>query len=228
MFQRLIESRAQDVGKRSIRAGALSVVAHAAIIAGAVAATATVGHGHGAVVVETPIVFFPEPRSEPNPPQAPPEVGTLLKEIRTVEPPIGLPLNVPPLKLQGQFNPAEYSAIAGAARSAGGGEANSDVYLAAIIEDKPSLLAAPQPRYPEMLLRAGIHGRVVVEAIIDTTGRAEPGSIKILQTPNSAFDKPSREWMARALFHPGRVHGRPVRVLVNAPINYEIVGATAF
>ncbi len=59
-----------------------------------------------------------------------------------------------------------------------------EVLLEAIVDEKPSVLSGPQLVYPEILRQARIQGRVIVQAIIDTTGRAEPKSLKILQSPN--------------------------------------------
>jgi len=41
--------------------------------------------------------------------------------------------------------------------------------------------------YPEELRARGVQGRVVVAAVIDTAGHAEPGSIKVVQRPHPAF-----------------------------------------
>ena len=67
-----------------------------------------------------------------------------------------------------------------------------------------------------------VQGRVLVQAIIDTTGGAEPSSVMIIQSPNPGFDQPAKNYVLRALFRPGRVHGRAVRVLLNLPIDFKI------
>ncbi len=67
-----------------------------------------------------------------------------------------------------------------------------------------------------------IQGRVLVQAIIDTTGRAEPQSVKVIQSPNPGFDQSAKNYVLRALFRPARVHGRAVRVLINLPIDFKI------
>ena len=99
-----------------------------------------------------------------------------------------------------------------------------DWYPESLVEEKPSVLSAPQPSYPESLHRAGIGGRVLVQAIIDTSGRAEPSSVRIVQSPNPGFDSGSRNWILHALFRPARVHGRAVRVLIQVPLDYRITG----
>ncbi len=84
------------------------------------------------------------------------------------------------------------------------------------------MLTGPPLAYPEPLRQAGIAGRVLVRAVIDTLGRAEPASVVVLQSPNRGFDRPAIDYVRRALFRPARVLGRPVRVLVDVPIEFQI------
>ena len=99
---------------------------------------------------------------------------------------------------------------------------SDQVYLESVVEERPELVSGPELQYPDLLRQAGIQGRVLVQAIIDTTGRAEPRSVEVIQSPNSGFDQPSTDYVLRALFRPARVHGRPVRVLLNLPIDFKI------
>ena len=62
----------------------------------------------------------------------------------------------------------------------------------------------------------------MIEAVVETTGRVEPGSLKILQSPHPGFDQPIKAWAAKARFRPARLQGRPVRVLVNLPIEFTV------
>jgi TonB family protein len=96
------------------------------------------------------------------------------------------------------------------------------IYAEAAVEEKPELLSAPQPEYPQLLRTAGIQGTVVVQVVIDTTGRVEPNSLKIIRSPNPGFDQPVKDAMRRALFRPGRLQGRAVRVLVQIPFNFTL------
>jgi protein TonB len=96
------------------------------------------------------------------------------------------------------------------------------VYAEALVEEKPELLSAPTPEYPQLLKQAGIEGSVVLQFVIDTMGRAEPGSVKIVSSPNPGFNQPVRNALSRALFRPARVHGRAVRVLVIVPYKFTL------
>jgi len=61
-----------------------------------------------------------------------------------------------------------------------------------------------------------------VEAIIDTTGHAERGSIRILSSTNQLFEQPSKDVVAASVYRPGKISGRPVRVRVQVPLNFSV------
>src|SRR5436309_14914975 len=90
--------------------------------------------------------------------------------------PIGLPLIDRGLT----FDPAVWLSDGESAH--GGAPSGTDwsgAWSAARVEEPPAHHAGPAPAYPEALRRAGIAGRVVGEAGVDTLGRAEhrPGPI---------------------------------------------------
>jgi len=91
-----------------------------------------------------------------------------------------------------------------------------------VVQEHPRLLTAPSLEYPSKLRQAGVKGRVLVQLVLDTTGRVEPTSVKILRTPNAGFDRPVRNYLLRARFTPARNHGEPVRVRLNLPIDFRI------
>ena len=86
----------------------------------------------------------------------------------------------------------------------------------------PEMLSGPRLQYPELLRHAGIEGRVIVQATIDTTGRAEPASVKVIESPNPGFDQAATTWVRRALFRPARVNGLAVRALMKMPIEFKL------
>ena len=86
------------------------------------------------------------------------------------------------------------------------------------------MLAGRAQSYPELLRVAGIAGRVVVEAVIDTLGHAE-ASVRVVESSHAGLEAPALDYMRRAVFRPGRVHGRPVRVLVLLPVEFRLTDA---
>jgi TonB family protein len=84
------------------------------------------------------------------------------------------------------------------------------------------VLYRPPLRYPALLRHAGIEGRVIVQALIDTTGRAEPGSVRIIQSSHPGFEESAKSYMRQALFRPARLRGRPVRVVMDLPLEFRL------
>ena len=95
-------------------------------------------------------------------------------------------------------------------------------FLEAVVDVKPALLFLPSPEYPVQLRVKRVGGRVLVECIVDTMGIVEPNSVKILQTPDTAFSRATIEALLQARFTPARVKGKAVRVLVNVPIDFNV------
>ena len=93
---------------------------------------------------------------------------------------------------------------------------------ASVLTEKPGILSGPMVRYPEHLRRARVQGRVVVAAVIDTTGEAERGSIKIVESPHPDFSGQAIHYLEKARFRPGRIGTRPVRVCVEVPVDFRI------
>ncbi len=104
----------------------------------------------------------------------------------------------------------------------GDGRAAAQVYSEATVDEPAEIVSAPPLEYPPALRHAGLQGRVTVQAVIDTLGRAEPASLKVIARPNTAFDESARAYVLHAVFRPARVKGRAVRVLINVPVDYRI------
>src|SRR5438132_941314 len=158
---------------------------------------------------ETPVVLL-APQQQQKPLDPPPvQLADALKGFQTVAVPTQIPTDIPPVDLQQRFDPKDYSGS-----GIEGGRANgivvsgSEVYAEALVEERPELLSAPPPIYPQLLRQAGIQGRVMLHAIVDTTGRVEPGSVRIIKSPSPAFDQPTTDWVLLSLFRPSRPHGR--------------------
>jgi len=97
-----------------------------------------------------------------------------------------------------------------------------EVFLVDVVQEKPSVVSASPLVYPTLLRQAGIEGRVIIEAVIDTAGRAEPISIKVMSTANPGFNLSAKSYVLHALFRPARIYGRAVRVRVQIPIDFNI------
>jgi TonB family protein len=98
------------------------------------------------------------------------------------------------------------------------------VYAEDSVTEPPRLLRSPPLRYPDSLRTAGIGGRVLVEAIVDSTGHVDSASVRILSSAHPGFEAPTREAVVGSTFAPGRLHGRAVPVMVRFPIMFSIMG----
>ncbi len=223
MFDNLIESQKKMNLRQGSTASIFSLIFHTAVVAGAIYATLSAGETDQDVRIDTAMVYLSEKQEEK--PEEPPKVvlDVPLKGFQTVLAPTQIPTDIPPINLNEQFDPRDYSGVGVEGGLATGLEpTGGQVYLESVVEEKPEPLSGPPLQYPELLRQAQIQGRVLVEAIIDTMGRAEPSSIKIVQSPHPGFDQSATTYMRQALFRPARVHGRPVRVLVRLPIDFKL------
>ena len=223
MILTLIESRRKTSSRRLFGVGVASLAIHTAIIAGVVYATLHAASSDDHVRMDTTVVLL-APQEQQKPAEPPPvQLVDALKGFQTVAVPAQIPTDIPPIDLQQRFDPKDYSGS-----GIEGGRANgivvdgSEVYAEAIVEERPELLSAPPPVYPALLKHAGIQGRVILRAIVDTTGRVEPTSVRIIKSPSAAFNQPTKDWVLKALFRPARLHGRGVRVFINLPVDYTL------
>jgi bla regulator protein blaR1 len=99
-----------------------------------------------------------------------------------------------------------------------------DVSTQSMVDERPVFLSGPPLQYPALLRQAGIQGRVLVRAIIDTTGRAEPASVRVVESPHPGFDQAAKNAVLQARFRHGRFRGRAVRVLIEFPVEFRTQG----
>lgn len=98
----------------------------------------------------------------------------------------------------------------------------TDVVDVSVVDEAPELLSAPPTVYPGLLRLAGISGKVVVEAVVDTAGRVEPKSVRVIEATDPAFGASALASVRGALFRPARMYGRAVRVLVRLPVVFAL------
>ncbi len=207
------------------RGGLVSLLVHSAVIGGAIFATLSARQNGAVRKVDTAMVYVQqqEPQHETPPP---PDLQVSLKGFQTVTVPATIPTEIPPVNLQERFDPKDFSGVGVEGGTATGvtPPSGNAVFSTAEVDQAPALLSAPplDRDYPALLRQAGITGRVVIEAVIDTTGKAEPASIQVLQTPHPGFNEAAKRWMSRALFRPARKGGQAVRVLVRQAIDYSL------
>ena len=138
--------------------------------------------------------------------------------------PLSLPPVVPPTipPLGGGIQSAIPNGSSSTVGTQQSGSNAEGVWDSGIVDERPEVLSGPPLTYPEPLRRARMEGRVVLEVVVDTFGRAEPASLRIVESSHRGFESAARSYVQRALFRPARVMGRSVRVLVRVPVEFRI------
>jgi protein TonB len=229
MFGKLLESRAERVQNRG---GAIaSAVGHAVLITLAVMATRStlVARGTEEHIVALP-VLHPAPSA---PPEKSPVTGPattapgIPPRPTTVVPIIILP-GIPPIDLTAT-TPTELSwrSDSSSRRSASGSRssgAGDDGIPFAPDVDKPAIALAgnPAPRYPEILRRAQVRGEVVVQVVIDTTGRADMTTVRVMSSDHQLLTDAVLDALPRARYLSAEVGGKKVRMWAVQSFVFEI------
>ena len=63
---------------------------------------------------------------------------------------------------------------------------------------------------------------MLVEFVVDTLGRVEPGSLQVLQSEHELFTSSVREVAPRLRFMAAEARGRKVRQLVRLPFRFDL------
>ncbi len=223
MFTTLIVSRPRTKGawRRQLAGPTFSMLAHAVVFYAAAMATMPSSTGENAITKDTSLIYVPPQAQKPAEPRAP----VLPETFRTLPAPISIPTSIPPIDLNQTFDPGDYTGVGVELGPPQGVEGSVDptrVFIDSAVDEPPVRISFPPPAYPRLLLEARIEGSVVLEAVIDTLGHPEPGSIRVVSSTNPAFESAARDALRRALFRAGQVQGQRVRVLVRQPLKFQL------
>ena len=78
------------------------------------------------------------------------------------------------------------------------------------------------PRYPDMLRAAAVEGEVLAQFVVDTTGRAEVGSFKVLKSSDDLFTQSVKNALPQMRFIAAEVGGKKVKQLVQQPFTFSL------
>ena len=234
MFNNLLESRKK--AERNAGGAAFSAFLHAVLIVFMVFAT-----GRAAQELEKPkqenIEFIEMKQDEPPPPEPertppPPDVTVAPpppKGFQVLTAPVEIPTVIPDIDLTKQVtNEEDFSGIGvagGVAKGVAGGTGpvTDQPYFEFQVE-KPAI-AAPgntPPRYPDILRNANVEGDVLVQFVVDTTGRAEMGTFKVLKSSHDMFTRSVRDHLPNMRFLPAETGGRKVKMWVQMPFTFNL------
>jgi periplasmic protein TonB len=236
MLNTLLESNAA----RTRRTGGTlaSTLVHAALFAGAITVTT---RGPGAKLtppdeyILPPIVIprSPEPHAVIVEPPGPVTLarGPVAPRLPIVD---RVPSEIPPIDVDVKIPAASDDEVA---RSAGGplgqppggslggpSGPSRDGADERYVDRAPRIVGNPaQPAFPAFLRERGVGGRVAIQFVVDTLGRAEMHGLRVVEATDSLFAQSVRAVLPRYRFSPGEVRGQKVRTLVQLPFDFTLV-----
>jgi len=233
MFENLIETKPkkQKTGKTLL----LSVVTHAALIGGAVYGTLEAKEA-----IEKPkqekVEFVEMKKDEPPPPEKeppPPEIVAAPpppKGFQVLTAPIKIPDVLPEIDLSKKVtDEADFSGkgvAGGIAKGVVGGtgpvSADQTYFEFQVEKQVAPAPGNPSPRYPDMLRSANVEGEVLVQFVVDTSGRVEMPTFKVLKSSHDLFTNAVRQALSTMRFYPAEIGGRKVKQLVQQPFNFTL------
>jgi protein TonB len=233
MFNTLLESRPRK--QRSVGGTAFSVFAHVTILTALIYVTAHAAIKNNKEKIEK-IQFAemkkpdpPPPPKEPPPPKdvvvAPPPP----KGFQVLTAPVNIPDVIPTVDLtkkvtdEADFSGKGVAGGVGKGVVGGTGPVGDQPYFDFQVEKQAAAEPGhPNPRYPDMLQSAGIPGEVLAQFVIDTTGRADMSTFKVLKSDNDLFTQEVKNTLPKWRFYPAEVGGRKVKELVQQPFSFAI------
>ena len=237
MFKNLLESKAKK--QRSLGATIVSFVINGSLAAGAIYATANAGQA-AEKPKEEKIDFVemkkdepPPPKEETPPPPPPPDVAVAPpppKGFQVLTAPVDIPDVIPEVDLSKKVtDEADFSGkgvAGGIAKGVAGG-------TGPVVQDQPyfefqvekpvaPVPGTSGPRYPEILKSSNVEGEVLAQFVVDTLGRVENGSFKVLKSSHALFEQAVKQALPNMRFLPAEVGGRKVKQLVQQPFQFAL------
>jgi periplasmic protein TonB len=228
MFENLIETKPKK--PKTLKGMAISVFVHAVLITGAVYGTLQAKEA-----IEKPraekVEFVEMKKDEPPPPkeQPPPEVVAAPpppKGFQVLTAPIKIPDVLPDIDLSKKVtDEADFSGkgvAGGTSKGVVGGTADQTYFEFQVEKTAGTVPGQGAPVFPPMLQSANVEGEVLAQFVVDTTGRVDMNSFKILKSTHEMFTQSVKNWLSHARYSPAEIGGRKVRQLVQQPFNFGI------
>ncbi len=144
--------------------------------------------------------------------------------------PVDVPIDIPPVDLSTPPTDARDWYGRGVSGGRGDGDSTGTTVIATeqpmflFDVDKPAaaLPGSASPAYPDLLKSSGVEGHALVQFVVDTLGRAEPGSFKVLRSTHDAFGTAVRVTLPRMRFLAAEAGARKVRMLVQQQFEFAL------
>jgi periplasmic protein TonB len=191
----------------------------------------------------------PPPKEAPKPkPKAPQvvEMPKLPKEVapappkgfKVLPPPVNIPTSLPTIDLSKAItNEKDFSGKGVAGGSDNGvkggtgkegdtgksaGAADHGPYMEFQVEKPVEKIGGDSPEYPSALRESGVEGQVLAQFVVNESGRAEAGTLKILNSSNPQFTVAVKNALPRMKFSAAQIGGKKVQQLVQMPFQFHL------
>ena len=231
MFNQLLESKAK---KQKMAGGTVfSIVLHTVLISAAVYATARAGSKDEKAKAEK-IQFVEMKKEPPKVPDKPPPPKEVVvkppppKGFQVLRAPVRIDIKIPEIDLSKAItNENDFSGKGvkgGTGTGVVGGIANANqTYFEFQVEKPAEMLAeSPKPKYPSVLESSGIAGEVQAQFVVNSSGKADMDSFKVLKSTNELFTQAVKNVLPRMKFSPAMIGGKPVNQLVQQSFQFAV------
>jgi TonB family protein len=222
-------SSRSEINRRSVIA---AIVIHLLVIGFGIAATRSLANATKGSTRAEPVLLLMPRRAEP-PIEAErlrnPRVGPPPERFQHIPLPTEAPPAVPPIDLSRRpFDPHDFLRI-GPEQGPAQGESRGTIGAPEAIYQASSglegfesavVIAQPTPQYPPALLSAGATGAVLLEFVVDTAGRVETESVRVVESSHGGFNDAARMAVLGARFHPARLRGHAVRQISRQQVRF--------
>jgi len=227
MFNNLIETNPRTPARA--RQLVLSIAIHTALIGAAVYGTLQATEpperpkAEELHYAQTPIEHPAE--TQPKPPSDVPAVPSLPRGFKVLVPPVHIPDRLPGIDLTRPVtDPGDFTGT-GVPGGIGNGIAvgrAQETFQAFEVEKTVAPIPGAGPRYPDMLRTANVEGQVLAQFVVDTAGRVDISTFRVLSSTHDLFTQAVRQHLATARFYPAEIGGRRVKQLVQQPFNFAL------
>jgi periplasmic protein TonB len=90
------------------------------------------------------------------------------------------------------------------------------------VEKEPVIVKSVEPKYPDMAVRTGLEGKVLVKIWVDKEGK--PKEVDVLQSDADIFNDPAIEAAKQFVFTPAYMNDGPVSVWVTITLRFALSG----
>jgi len=170
----------------------------------------------------------PAPKAEIAPP----------KGFKVLQAPVTIPVEIPKIDLSAKItDESDFSGKGvkgGSATGTAGSEGTKEGAPAGVtvntdktynefeVEEHVTAISGTNPSYPESMRSSGAEGEVLAQFVVNENGRAEPGTFKVLNSPNAAFTQAVKDALPRMRFRPAKIGKTSVSQLVQQAFVFKL------